>query len=72
MTGKEALLTFDEAAERLSVSPKTLRNWIAAHRCPFAYVKLGDGCRAPVRFRATDLDAWLAEHVVPAQIDGAS
>lgn len=58
----ERLLTLTEAARYLSVSRRTLQNWVWARKVPF--VKLGPAPNAPVRFRPEALRAWLAEHEV--------
>jgi excisionase family DNA binding protein len=55
------LLTVDEAAFRLNVSPLTIRSWIRLRKIPF--VKLG---RA-VRLDADTLDQWVTENTIPAQ-----
>jgi excisionase family DNA binding protein len=48
-----ALLTVDQAAERLGTKPRFIRRLIAERRIPF--VKLG----AHVRIDTTDLDAFV-------------
>lgn len=77
MTGKERhgadrLLTYPEAAEYLTLAEKTLRNLVAAYRCPVPFVKLGSGRRAPVRFKRSDLDRYIEAQTVPAQVGGES
>lgn len=55
----EALLTLKQAAERLAVSERSV--WgKTAPRGPIACVKIG---RA-VRYRATDLDSFVASHAI--------
>lgn len=49
----ETLLTYDQLADRLQVSPGTLRNWVSQQFIP--HVKLG---RA-VRFEINDIQAWI-------------
>lgn len=49
----EILLTYDQLADRLQVSPGTLRNWVSQQFIP--HVKLG---RA-VRFEINDIQAWI-------------
>jgi excisionase family DNA binding protein len=49
-----ALLTIDEAAERLATKPRFVRRLIAERRIPFT--KLG----RHVRIDAADLDAFIA------------
>lgn len=52
------LLTPKEAAAMLRVSTDTLENWRAKRRGP-AWAKLGEGKRAPVRYRRGDVEAFL-------------
>ncbi len=56
----EELLTPKEAAALLRVSTDTLEGWRAKRTGP-AWVKLGDGKRAPVRYRRSDIDAYLKD-----------
>ncbi|MFF9494243.1 helix-turn-helix transcriptional regulator [Streptomyces flaveolus] len=51
-------LTPRQLAEELEVSTHTLANWRWAGVGP-RYTKLGDGRTARVRYRRTDVDAWL-------------
>lgn len=54
------LLDTDAAAEWLRLSPQTLRR----KRCEGSgprFVSLGSGKNSPVRYRLTDLEAWLVE-----------
>jgi excisionase family DNA binding protein len=53
----EPLLTAREAAGILGVATGTLLDWFEAGRLPG--FKLGDGAGAPVRFRASELEAWI-------------
>lgn len=62
--GFEALLDADEVAARLGVNPRFVRRLVEERRIPFC--KLGKF----VRFRPTDVRAWLAECVVePNHVD---
>lgn len=54
-----------EAARLLGVSPRTIEAWAAAKKIPF--VRLGEGKRSPVRFRPSDLRAWIEARVVEAE-----
>ena len=56
----DAMLTEAEAAERLNISTRTLADARRAGEGPRWY-DLGTAGRALVRYRAEDLDAWLAE-----------
>lgn len=61
-----------QAAERLGVSVHTLRKWRRFHRGP-RFIKLpgserrGRGRAGAVRYRIEDLDAFLAECIVPTE-----
>ena len=55
---RSELLTPKEAAEMLKVSPDTLEGWRAKRTGP-PWTKLGDGKRSPVRYRRSDLEAYL-------------
>ena len=57
---EHAILTIDQAAAYLSIPKATLYTW-RTRRVGFGppAVKLG-GC---LRYRRTDLDAWVADHV---------
>ena len=60
------LLTVDEAAERIGVSPWTLRKWRSLGLGP-NYVRLG-GQLGTVRYRACDLESYINASVVnPAE-----
>lgn len=54
------LLSNDEAAEYLGVTPRTLEVWRCTKRQQIPYIKVG----RLVKYRKTDLDAWLAAHLV--------
>jgi excisionase family DNA binding protein len=68
MTGGTTLLTIPEAAARLRVSVPTLRRYIARRR--LAVVRLVGAPRSPIRIRTVDLDAFIADCVVPAAVPG--
>jgi excisionase family DNA binding protein len=55
--GEPRLLTTGDVADRLGVTPYTVRRWVADGRLPA--VKLPGGGRTQWRFRAADLDALL-------------
>ena len=54
----QPLLNEQQAAQILSVSPGTLSVWRSTGRWALPFIKVG---RA-VRYRQSDLDAWLARH----------
>jgi excisionase family DNA binding protein len=54
------LLTTEEAAEYLCLSPSTIRQFRSSGGGPL-YYRLGRGMGAQCRYRTSDLDAWLAE-----------
>lgn len=51
------LLTNDEAAAYISVSPNTLPIWRSTHRYDLPFVKVG----RLIRYRRSDLDRWLEQ-----------
>jgi excisionase family DNA binding protein len=55
------LLTIAEAAALLRLQPSTLRAWVLRRKIP--YVKVG----RLVRVRRADVEAFIAESVVPAR-----
>jgi excisionase family DNA binding protein len=55
------LLTRDEAAEFLGVSPQTLANWAHTGRGGLPYVRVS--ARA-VRYRQSDLETWARNRTV--------
>ncbi len=52
------LLSIDEVAEALQVSPETVRHWILKKKIP--YFKIGRN----VRFRRQELLNWMAAKLV--------
>jgi predicted site-specific integrase-resolvase len=54
------LLSVEELAEMLDVSPDTLREWRRTKQGP-DYVRAGKG----VMYRENDVKAWLGRNVVP-------
>ncbi|WP_430431863.1 helix-turn-helix transcriptional regulator [Oceanicaulis sp.] len=48
------LLSEDQAAKRLSISPRTLRNWRTRGGGP-KFIKVSGRC---IRYRIKDLDEW--------------
>jgi excisionase family DNA binding protein len=56
------LLTDAQAAALLSVEPRTLRLWRATRGLP--HIRLTSKV---IRYRKSDLDAWLARHLVAIQ-----
>lgn len=57
-----AVVDTAEAAKYLGVAPHSLEIWRSNRRYQIPYVKVG----ARVRYRISDLDAWLASRVVTA------
>lgn len=64
------LLTQEQAAEFLTLSPRTLADWRCQGFGP-RYRKLGTGRNAPVRYREDELEEWLANQVVDPERDAA-
>ncbi|NJL27402.1 MAG: helix-turn-helix domain-containing protein [Thermoanaerobaculia bacterium] len=56
-TPKANLLTSVEAARHLGFSPRTLENWRLSGAGP-AYLRVSARC---VRYRQSDLDAWVQQ-----------
>jgi predicted site-specific integrase-resolvase len=54
-----AHLTTQEVADRLQVSPRTLRQWRQIGVGP-PYIKLGDSPQSECRYPEDALEAWLA------------
>jgi excisionase family DNA binding protein len=54
------LMTCEEAAEYLNVRAQTLAVWRTTKRYQIPYLKIGAG----VRYRKSDLDAWLESRTV--------
>ena len=54
------LLTRQQAADYLGIKAQTLAVWATTHRHNLAFIKVG----SVVRYRKSDLDAWLQSHVV--------
>ena len=54
------LLTREAAAKYLGISPATLAKWASEKTQPLPYVKIG----RLVRYRITDLDAYIAGSVI--------
>lgn len=70
MSGNEhdEFLTVEELADRLKIHPGTIYNWISAGTLDIPYVKIG---RA-VRFRRTQIDAWIDSKGAAAAVDEAA
>jgi len=54
------LLTTDEVAALTGLSPETLAQWRWLKK-EIPFVRLGNKC---VRYRESDIDAWLAKRLV--------
>jgi excisionase family DNA binding protein len=63
----ERLLTSRDLAEFLHVSPETILRWTRRGELPA--IKLPGGA---IRFRETDLEAWLDEHATAAPGRGSA
>ncbi|QEZ47469.1 helix-turn-helix domain-containing protein [Cupriavidus oxalaticus] len=64
-TAHPDLLTNDEAAAYINVTPRTLEVWRCTNRYSLPYLKIG----RLVRYRKADLDAWLERRTVHASDD---
>lgn len=58
---RNQLLSVDEVSALLCVPESTLNNWRVRGIGP-AYIKLGQGEKAKVRYSVVDIDAYVAEH----------
>lgn len=64
---QDPLLTDAEAAAYLTIKPHTLAVWRTSGRYRLVYVK----CGRLVRYRKSDLDAFLARRTMGASDDAA-
>lgn len=63
VTKQEALLTDEQAAEYLGLKRGTLQVWRCTKRYPLAYLKIGRN----IRYRQSDLDAFLQSRIVTGE-----
>ncbi|HHY76745.1 MAG TPA: helix-turn-helix domain-containing protein [Firmicutes bacterium] len=61
----DELLTTEEVANILKVSPRTILRWI--HAGTLAAVKLGEGRRSEWRIRRQDLNEYIEARLKPAE-----
>lgn len=57
----EQLLTIEEAARILGLTPQAMYSARGRGTGPVAY-RLGPGPRSKLRYRASDIEAWLESH----------
>lgn len=62
MTHPDDLLTSAETAALLGIKLNTLEIWRGQGKGP-KFAKLGEGSRAPVRYRRSDVAAWIEQRV---------
>lgn len=62
------LLTTDEVAEIIRLSPETLAQWRWLRK-EIPFIRLGPKC---VRYRQCDVDAWIEKRLVPVSCRAAS
>ena len=65
MAGDGSLMTRLEAAEFLGLRPQTLAKWAMDGR-NLPVLKLGDGPKARVMYRRSDLERFVEQHLQPA------
>lgn len=66
----DGLMDLHEAAEYLSINPRTL--WRRANTGDVPALRLWDGVRSPLRFRRADLEIWLERRrVAPVRLRAA-
>jgi len=58
MTNKQSLIPAEQAADYLGVSTRTMANWRCRGFPNIKYTKIGR-C---IRYRLSDLDAYIAKH----------
>lgn len=59
-------LTTDELAKRWGLSANRLRQWRVESRGP-SFIKLGQGPKAPVRYRLEDIEEFEKDNYFSAQ-----
>jgi len=64
----EQLLNTTQAAEVLQVTPGTLMVWRCTKRYPLKFVRVGRN----IRYRSTDLEAFLKARTMPGVVDQPS
>lgn len=52
----DTLLNYNQLAERLGVSRRTVEYWVSARKIPF--IKLGEK-KSAVRFASNEIDHWI-------------
>jgi predicted DNA-binding transcriptional regulator AlpA len=62
MRSQSKNLTNAEVAEMLGIRPNTLENWRGKGKGPL-FSKLGEEKQAPIRYRESDVNAWLEERL---------
>jgi len=65
------LLTAPQAAEYLGIGQRTLARWSADGKAP-APLKLTPGRRGALRYRRTDLSAWIAAGCPDLRTEGGA
>jgi hypothetical protein len=70
MAAADPLLNDTEAAKLLCVSAATLRSWRCRGIGP-AFIKLGKGAKAPVRYSESDLEQFIAQSRVTSSVRAA-
>ncbi len=67
----ETLFNTNKAAEYLGISRKSLERWRTEGTGP-AFVKVGPGRRAAVRYRKADLDDWISAQTVTSTAEASA
>jgi len=70
LVGSPPLLTDEQAASLLAVSPATLRSWRCRGIGP-TFIKMGNGTKAPVRYSESDLEQYIAQCRVTSSVRAA-
>ena len=60
---QDKLISASAAAALLGLRVNTLRRWRIHHNGP-RWIRMGDGPRARIFYRSSDVENWLSEHTV--------
>ena len=62
----DQLMSARTLAEYTDLSESTIRHWTSNNRIPFIRIRLPGNSAGAVRYRRSEIDAWLEQFVVPA------
>lgn len=58
---RDRLLNYEQVADRLGYTTETVRNKVNEGDLPFTKIKLNDARSGAVRFRESEIEAWIEE-----------